>query len=104
MTVFWNDEDIVDMMSDSPNSITATPDVGPEVVGQCLFMESDELKLDTPSSAGVIMRLTRVYVQTSLFGFLETGATCSVDGVPYTVWKRLQEGDGAVSQLLLRVA
>lgn len=103
MTVYWNDADIPGMMADSPNVITATPDVGPVVSDHCLLMESDELKLDAPGAAGSVMRLVRVYVQTSLFGFLEGGKTCNVDGVNYQVWKSLLEGDGAVTQLLLRV-
>jgi hypothetical protein len=92
------------MLADSPNVITATPGGGSAVTGPCLRLESDELKLDSPTSAGVVMRLVRVYVQTSLFGFLEGGTTCNVDGVQYEVWKSLLEGDGALTQLLLRVS
>ena len=104
MEVFWNDSDIPGMLADSPNVITATPEIGPAVTGPCLRLESDELKLDSPSSAPLVMRLVRVYVQTTLFGFLDGGSICNVDGVQYEVWKRLMEGDGALSQLLLRVS
>jgi hypothetical protein len=104
VSVFWNDDDIPTMLADSPNVITATPDVGPPVTGPCLRLESDELKLDSPAAAGVVMRLVRVFVQTTLFGFLEGGKTCNVDGVNYEVWKALMEGDGALTQLLLRVS
>lgn len=107
MSVFWNDDDIPGMLADSPNVITATPESGPPVTGPCLRLESDELKLDSGSSAPLVMHLVRVFVQTSLFGFVVGGAngtTCNVDGVKYTVWKVLMEGDGALSQLLLRVS
>jgi hypothetical protein len=104
VTVYWNDSDIVGMMSDSPNVISATPDGGEAVVGKCLFYESDELKLDAPESAGLTMHLARAYVQTSLYGFVDGGSAVIIDGANYTVWKRLMEGDGAITQLLLRVA
>jgi len=104
VTVYWNDDDIPSMLADSPNVMTATPVSGPPVIGPCLFLESDELKLDSPGSAPLVMRLVRVFVQTTLFGFLEGGSTCNVDGVQYSVWKSLMEGDGALTQLLLRVS
>jgi hypothetical protein len=104
VSVFWNDDDIPSMLADSPNVITATPESGPPVTGPCLRLESDELKLDSPGSAPLVMHLVRVFVQTTLFGFLVSGSACNVDGVAYTVWKTLMEGDGALTQLLLRVS
>jgi hypothetical protein len=104
VSVFWNDDDIATMLSDSPNVITATPVGGSPVTGSCLRLESDELKLDSPNSAPLVMHLVRVFVQTSQFGFLVGGSNCNVDGVQYSVWKTLMEGDGALTQLLLRVS
>lgn len=104
MTVYFDDESIPSMLADWGNVITATPDGGQPVTGPCQFNESDELKLDSANSAPTVMRVVRAFVQTTQFGFLEGGATCSIDGVTYEVWKRMLEGDGALSQLLLRVA
>jgi hypothetical protein len=62
VTVFWNNSDIPGMLADSPNVITATPGGGSPVTGRCLRLESDELKLDSPAAAGMVMRLVRVYM------------------------------------------
>jgi hypothetical protein len=105
MTVVYQSEDIAGQLADSPNVITATPPgLGAlPITGSCELRESDELKLATPNAAPAIMRLVRVYVETAMFGFLVGGYACTVDGVNYTVWERLEEASG-LTQLLLQVA
>ena len=118
MTTFWNDVDIVGSFADSPNLLSAIPPgdpAPPAVVGKCCLYESDELKLEATGAGGVTMHLIRIYVQTSMFGFLDIGSALTVgvldldtgdlvDGINYTVWKRLQEGTGDITQMLLRSA
>jgi hypothetical protein len=105
MTLVYQSEDIPDQLADSPNLITATPpgDGALPITAPCELRESDEVKLASPSSAPAIMRLVRVYVETAVFGFLVGGYACTVDGVNYTVWERLEEASG-LTQLLLQVA
>jgi hypothetical protein len=105
MTLVYQSEDIADQLADSPNLITATPpgDGALPITAPCELRESDEVKLASPSSAPAIMRLVRVYVETAVFGFLVGGYACTVDGVNYTVWERLEEASG-LTQLLLQVA
>jgi|ERR671924_847487 hypothetical protein len=99
--IFFGEADLDTMFADSPNVITAN-DGTVVVSGPCLFNESDEVRLETPESGGQIMHLCRAYVKTRTFGFLKGEMGCTVDGRDFLVWKRLQEGDGAVTQLLLR--
>lgn len=116
MTTYWNDADIVGSFADSPNLLSAIPPGDPPppaVVGKCCLYESDELKLEATGAGGVTMHLIRIYAPTTMFGFLDIGAAVTVgtqdldtgemvDGIDYTVWKRLMEGDGAITQMLLR--
>jgi hypothetical protein len=101
---FFGESDLDTMFADSPNLITATPpgEGASPLSGPCLFYESDELKLEAHDFGGQIMHLCRAYVKTSVFGFLVGDRPCTVDGRSFVVWKRLQEGDGAVTQFLLR--
>jgi hypothetical protein len=105
MTLEWNDADIPGELAGVSDSLfTATPPgVGAvPITGPCTLDESDEVKLASPSSAPTVMRLVRVHVQTSLFGFAVGGTACSVDGVAYEVWEPLKQANG-LTQLLLRV-
>lgn len=101
---FFGQDDLDTMFADSPNVITATPpgDGAQPISGRCLFNESDEVKLEAHDFGGQIMHLCRVYVKTTDFGFLKGEMSCAVDGRSFTVWKPLQEGDGAITQILLR--
>jgi hypothetical protein len=96
------DDDIPGQLADWGDVITATPDVGAPVTGPCMLDKSDEMKQEMQGAAGVIMKVVRARVQTSLFWFLEGGRTCNVNGTTYEVWQRLEEIDGT-SLLVLRV-
>ena len=98
---YFAEADIATMLADSPNVLTATNGES-VVIGPCLFNESDEVILEGRDAGGNIAHLCRAYVRTTQFGFLVGNLPCSVDGRNFHVWKRLQEGDGAVTQLLLR--
>ena len=101
MTIYFAEADLATMFADSPHVITATNGES-EVSGPCEFYESDEVHMADRDTGGNIMRLCRAYVSTTVFGFLVGDAACTIDGRAFMVWKRLQEGDGAVTQFLLR--
>jgi hypothetical protein len=100
---YFAEADIATMLADSPNVISATNGETP-VIGPCLFNESDEVILEGRDAGGNIAHMCRAYVETTKFAFLVGNSECTVDGRNFTVWKRLQEGDGAITQLLLREA
>lgn len=102
MTTYFAEADLATMFADSPHVISATNGESDVITGPCEFYESDEVQMADRDTGGNIMHLCRAYASTNVFGFLVGDAACTIDGRAFTVWKRLQEGDGAVTQFLLR--
>ncbi len=94
---YFGDADVDTMLADWGHSITIAG-----VTKPCLFDERDEVGLEQNGGAGQIMRVAVVLVKTSDFPNVKNDDACVVDGVSYTVWRRLRQGDGAITELLLR--
>ncbi len=94
---YFGDADVDTMLADWGHSITIAG-----VTKPCLFDERDEVGLEQNGCAGQIMRVAVVLVKTSDFPNVKNDDACVVDGVSYTVWRRLRQGDGAITELLLR--
>jgi hypothetical protein len=94
---YFGDADVDTMLADWGHSITIAG-----VTKPCLFDERDEVGLEQDGGAGQIMRVAVALVKASDFPNVKNDDACVVDGVSYTVWRRLRQGDGATTELLLR--
>jgi hypothetical protein len=94
---FFGDADVDTMLADWGHSITIAG-----VTRPCLFDERDAIGLEQDGGAGQIMRVAVATIKTSDFPNVMNDDACVVDGVSYTVWRRLRQGDGAITELLLR--
>lgn len=113
MAGFFEDDDIDTMLDDSPHSITIAG-----VTTGCWFDDGEELSLDGRGSLSQVKETAQAYIKTSAFPTLAGNAACVItftlkDGAGnvlgttatnWTVWRRMRERDGAVSQLILRKA
>lgn len=96
---FFGDADVDTMLTDWGHSIT----IG-GVTKPCLFDERDEVGLEQDGGAGQVMRVAVAMIKTSDFPSVKNDDACIVDSLSYTVWRRLLQGDGAITELLLRKA
>jgi hypothetical protein len=98
MAVF-EDADIETMLADWQNEISDG-----ETSALCLFDDSEELLLEQVGAGGQVARKITATIRSSDFPALGANDAVSVDGIAYTIWRRLQLGDGALSELWLRLA
>ena len=97
MAIFAN-ADIPTMLTDWGNVLTAD-----EVSAACTLDDREELVLEQDGGSGQIARYTVATIRTSDFPSLAANDPISIDGVNYTIWRRLLLGDGALSELWLRI-
>lgn len=96
--VIFNDAEIDTMLGDWGHSLTAGA-----VTHPCLFDQRDEIGLEHEGGAGQLLRIIVAIVKTSHFPGLQGGDPVTVDGIAYTIWRRLLLGDGGLTELSLRV-
>lgn len=94
---FFGDADMDAMLADWGHSITIAG-----VTKPCLYDERDEIGLEQDGGAGQIMRVAVATIKTSDYPNVTNDDACIVDGVSYTVWRRLRQGDGTITELYLR--
>jgi hypothetical protein len=98
MTIY-NDAEIETMLADWQNQLTSG-----EATAPCLLDDGEELALEMAGGGGQVVRKISATIRTSDFPALQSNDAVSVDGIEYIVWRRLQLGDGALSELWLRLA
>lgn len=86
-------------MTDWGNTLTAGL-----VEAACLFEDREEEVLTAEGGAAQIVRRIMATIRTSDFPTLVQNDPVEVDGVAYTVFETLQLGDGALTELRLRLA
>jgi hypothetical protein len=95
---YFQDAEIETMLADWDNVLTAG-----DLSVPCLLDEHDELQLEFEGAAGQIARQVTAVIRTTDLPDLAANAEITIDGIEYTVWRRLLLGDGALSQLWLRI-
>jgi hypothetical protein len=95
---YFQDADIETMLVDWENILTAG-----DVSVPCLLDEHDDTELEMTGGGGQIMHQVTAIVRTTDLPDLAANAEIAIDGIDYIVWRRLALGDGALSQLWLRL-
>jgi hypothetical protein len=98
MAIF-EDPDIATMLADWENELTAGG-----VTASCLFDDGEEEAFDPAGGGGQVVRKLTATIRASDFPALQSNDAVTIDGVAYTVWRRLQIGDGALCELWLKLA
>jgi hypothetical protein len=98
MAIF-QDAEIETMLTDWGNVLTAG-----EISAACLLDDREELVLEQEGGGGQIVRRITATIRTSDFPSLVPNDPIEIDGVAYTVYQKLLLGDGALSELWLRLA
>jgi len=97
MAIF-NDAEITTMLTDWGNELTAG-----EITAACLLDDREDLALEQDGGSGQIVQRITATIRTSDFPALAANDPIAIDGIAYTVWRRLKLGDGALSELWLRI-
>lgn len=94
---FWFEDDIDTMLEDSPNSMTVNA-----VTQPVWFDDSDEAMLSEGAGyTAQIINIRAVNYKTAHFPDLKVGDVVSIDGADCKIHKRLKQGDGALTQLIV---
>ncbi len=95
----YQDADIETMMVDWGSVLTAG-----ELSAACLLEERDEETLEQDGGGAQITRRIVATIRVSDFPGLAANDPIDVDGVDYIVYRYLLLGDGALTELWLRLA
>jgi hypothetical protein len=98
MTIY-NDAEVTSMLSDWGNVLTAGGFTAP-----CFLDDSEQLELEFAGGAGQKVRRITATIRTSDCPDLKANDPISVDGLDYIVWDRTKLGDGALTELTLRIS
>lgn len=97
MAIF-QDAEIETMLTDWGNILTAN-----DLSAACTLDDREELVLEQDGGSGQIARRITATIRSSDFPSLAANDPISIDGVAYTVYQKLLLGDGALSELWLRI-
>lgn len=96
--MIFQNADIPTMLADWGNVLTAG-----ELIAACTLDDREELVLEQDGGSGQVARYTVATIRSSDFPDLKANDPISIDGVGYIIWRRLLLGDGALSELWLRL-
>jgi hypothetical protein len=74
-----------------------------ETTAPCLLDDNEELALEQFGGGGQVVRRITATVRSSDFPALTINDAVNIDGIDYTIWRRLQLGDGGLAELWLRL-